>query len=154
ATATQHDFLNVEGTALLAGELTLTLAGGFAPEAVDQLVVFNSDTLLLGAFSNVADGERLATTDGFGSFVVRYGPTSPFNANQVVLIAFLHSADFDEDGDVDGDDLDAWRTGFGAPGAAAHMQGDADGDQDVDGTDFLAWQQQFGQGASLPAVPI
>ena len=48
-------------------------------------------------------------------------------------------ADFDEDGDVDGDDLAEWRMGFGIDCTADHMDGDADADQDVDGADFLAW---------------
>jgi hypothetical protein len=56
-------------------------------------------------------------------------------------------ADFDEDGDVDADDLVRWTTGFEVAGAT-HMQGDADGDGIVDGWDFLAWQQQLGGGGS------
>jgi hypothetical protein len=33
--------------------------------------------------------------------------------------------------------------GFGATGAATHLQGDADADHDVDGNDFLIWQRQL-----------
>jgi len=58
-------------------------------------------------------------------------------------------ADFDEDGDVDGNDLAFWKPGFGASGNADHMDGDADGDLDVDGADFLAWQRQL---SGTPAV--
>ncbi len=47
-------------------------------------------------------------------------------------------ADFDNDGDVDGNDLAQWEGNFG-PNANA----DADGDLDSDGADFLAWQRQF-----------
>ncbi len=43
-------------------------------------------------------------------------------------------ADFDNDGDVDGNDLAQWEDNFGA---------DADSDGDTDGADFLAWQRQF-----------
>ena len=42
---------------------------------------------------------------------------------------------------VDGADLTAWQTAFGAGGSATHTQGDADGDRDDDGADFLAWQR-------------
>jgi hypothetical protein len=56
------------------------------------------------------------------------------------------TADFDNDGDVDGDDLTEWRNDFG-PTAGS----DADGDGDSDGADFLVWQQQLGSG---PAVPV
>ena len=52
--------------------------------------------------------------------------------------------DFDEDGDVDGDDFLAWQGGFGTNIGATHMDGDADTDGDVDGDDFLLWQSQFG----------
>jgi hypothetical protein len=58
------------------------------------------------------------------------------------------SADFDEDGDVDGSDLARWKSGFGAP-SPAHMQGDADSDGDADGSDFLAWQRQLGSAGSV-----
>jgi hypothetical protein len=61
-------------------------------------------------------------------------------------------ADFDEDGDVDADDLARWREGFGVSGSATHGQGDADSDRDVDGADFLAWQCQVGSGATKLAA--
>jgi hypothetical protein len=64
--------------------------------------------------------------------------------------------DFEEDGDVDGNDLDLWAAHVGAMGSAVHTQGDADGDSDVDGADFLFWQRQLGIGVPLPplaAVP-
>ena len=48
-------------------------------------------------------------------------------------------ADFNSDGDVDGDDLAEWRLGFNAPNA----NGDADGDLDTDGEDFLIWQREL-----------
>jgi len=50
----------------------------------------------------------------------------------------ISGADFDGDGDVDGDDLTVWQDAFGSTDA-----GDADGDGDTDGTDFLAWQADF-----------
>jgi hypothetical protein len=57
----------------------------------------------------------------------------------------IFSADFDLDGDVDGDDLDVWTASFGVDDGA-----DADNDGDSDGADFVAWQQQLG---SVPATP-
>jgi len=54
------------------------------------------------------------------------------------------TSDFDGDGDVDGDDLTLWQTGFGTAGAATAGDGDADADGNVDGRDFLIWQRQFG----------
>ena len=57
-------------------------------------------------------------------------------------------ADFDDDGDVDGDDFLAWQASFGVDGG-----GDADGDGDTDGDDFLTWQAEFGGGAGAFTVP-
>jgi hypothetical protein len=62
------------------------------------------------------------------------------------------TGDFDEDGDVDGDDLARWLGDFGVNNLS-----DADDDGDSDGADFLAWQQQLGSGvpatAAAAAVP-
>jgi len=67
------------------------------------------------------------------------------------------AADFNEDGDVDGDDFLTWQGGFGIPSGAQKSDGDADGDGDVDGDDFLLWQDQFGStpgaAAASSAVP-
>ena len=54
-------------------------------------------------------------------------------------------ADFDEDEDVDVDDLALWRNFVGMTTTAAHVHGDADHDRDVDGDDFLTWQRQLGR---------
>jgi hypothetical protein len=56
-------------------------------------------------------------------------------------------ADFDDDGDVDGADLQDWRGAFG-PGSGA----DADGDGDSDGSDFLTWQRTVGSGPAVAAA--
>ncbi len=54
------------------------------------------------------------------------------------------SADFDQDGDVDGNDFLAWQIGLGTAMDATLADGDADGDRDVDGDDLLIWQDNFG----------
>jgi hypothetical protein len=48
------------------------------------------------------------------------------------------SADFDEDGDVDGADLLTWQSNLGRLTGALHADGDADGDGDVDAADLAA----------------
>ena len=48
------------------------------------------------------------------------------------------AADFDTDGDVDGNDLNILETWYGP-----YTNGDADGDGDTDGTDALIWQRQY-----------
>lgn len=52
-------------------------------------------------------------------------------------------ADFNQDGNVNGTDLTAWKGGFGA--GTTKAQGDANADGKVDGADYLVWQRQFGQ---------
>ena len=47
------------------------------------------------------------------------------------------TADFNDDGFVDGDDLSIWKSAF-----AENDLADADGDDDSDGDDFLIWQRQ------------
>ena len=71
-----------------------------------------------------------------------------------VRVANPLAGDFDEDGDVDANDLTAWRVGAGLTTVAAHWQGDADQDGDADGFDLLVWQQQLGSVTSpAQAVP-
>ena len=63
------------------------------------------------------------------------------------------SADFDEDGDVDGDDYLAWQRGFGSAGTGSLASGDANNDTNVDGADFAIWVGQFGDAGLVAAVP-
>ena len=51
--------------------------------------ILTSNQALLGAFDNVANGGRLNTADGFGSFQVNYGSGSLFGAQSVVVTAFV-----------------------------------------------------------------
>ena len=60
----------------------------------------------------------------------------------------MFAADFDNDGDVDGDDFLAWQGGFGMASGATQTDGDYDNDGDVDGDDFLGWQSEFGSGGA------
>jgi hypothetical protein len=61
--------------------------------------------------------------------------------------------DFDDNGQVDGNDFLAWQRGLGrtAPnGAIAH--GDADGDHDVDAADLGVWKGEYGGPMLVAAV--
>ena len=53
-------------------------------------------------------------------------------------------ADFDTDGDVDGQDLLIWESSFGNG-----VGGDTDSDGDSDGADFLTWQKEYSGVSSL-----
>ena len=52
------------------------------------------------------------------------------------------NADFDSDGDVDGDDFLIWQASY-----VTDAGGDADGDGDTDGDDFLLWQAAYESGS-------
>jgi hypothetical protein len=58
-------------------------------------------------------------------------------------------ADFDNDGDVDGQDALIWQRGLGA---GSNATGDANGDAAVNGDDLAIWRNQFGSSA-VAAIP-
>jgi autotransporter-associated beta strand protein len=70
-----HDALDVGGLVDLGDDtlLRLSFIGGFQAQAGQQFQLVDGDTDVLGRFANVADGARLLTDDGAGSFVVHYG---------------------------------------------------------------------------------
>ncbi len=99
---TQYGFLNVNGTVGLGGQLVVSFVNGFqnSVNGTDTFTVLNSAFTLNGSFSNVASGMRLATSDGFGSFLVTY------NGKKIVLSDFhgtpvLVSADSAAANDID-----------------------------------------------------
>jgi len=55
------------------------------------------------------------------------------------------SANFDDDGDIDGTDFLAWQRGFSKASNVMKEDGDADNDGDVDDDDLGFWEAQFGQ---------
>ena len=64
------------------------------------------------------------------------------------------AADFDDDGDVDGDDFLLWQINFPVlDGTAGSSSGDANGDGNVDGDDFLVWQRNFTYPTAISSVP-
>jgi hypothetical protein len=87
AQGTSYDFVDVSGSAVLAGALSVSFLSGFgsAVSAGDQLTVLEAGAPLAGAFANVASGARVVTQPNLGSFAVSYGAGSPFGANRVVL---------------------------------------------------------------------
>lgn len=61
------------------------------------------------------------------------------------------SADFDENGEVDGDDFLTWQRNAGKLLNAAHAEGDADGDGDIDKDDLAIFDSSYGV-LSSPAI--
>lgn len=79
--ANQFDFLSATRTATLGGTLVINLLNEFRPAPEDSFTIVQAP-VITGQFANAAGGQRVATIDGFGSFVVNYTATS------VVLNAF------------------------------------------------------------------
>ncbi len=77
-----------------------------------------------------AEGDSFYTTSEFNG-----GSSAPIHG---YWFADQGLGDFDDDGDMDGDDLAVWSASFGND-----MGGDADADGNSDGGDFLSWQRHF-----------
>jgi hypothetical protein len=91
-----YDIINVSGNVTLGGaRLDLQLLDNFQAhvQPSDTFAVVLAGTggtggQLSGTFGNIANGQRLVTLDGLGSFQVNYGPNSIFSPNSVVLSSF------------------------------------------------------------------
>jgi hypothetical protein len=79
------DSLTINGNIYLAGDLEITLAPGAIVIENDSFDILTADSLS-GSFLDVADGQRLQTTDGGGSFLVNYGTGA--DADEIVLSDF------------------------------------------------------------------
>jgi hypothetical protein len=99
--------------------------------------IFSSDALPTNTALGPASFDQSTVT-----LLPPAGVVSGSIVTSLTLTAEPASADFDNDGAVDADDLTRWKNGFGVD--SSHMQGDANGDGNVDGGDFLIWQRQLG----------
>lgn len=138
ASLNDYDRLTLGGAARLAGQLTVSLWAGFNPTIGQTFSVLSAAGGRVDAFDHVL----LPPMDPGELMLVTYG-----DYDVTLRVVHLFEADFDEDGNVDGDDLDRWQAGFGV--GALHTQGDADGNGSVNGADYLVWQRQFGSSALL-----
>ena len=128
---TQYDFVQVLGDVFLDGYLTLDISNNFEPGPDDTFTILSaSDGGLLNFFNNVGDNQRLETVGGEGSFLVRYGATSP-NADQVVLSEFEPSfivGDVNGDGEINlldiGPFVELLTSGGFEPAADINMDGE------------------------------
>ena len=165
-TTNKHLLLATAGFAALAGGVTPDFtplpANFFNPNAASISINFAGvDTVTFSGSALPKDGVTSLTDQtpaGVQNLVA--GVNSPTNfagtAGSINVSAPAESGDFNSDGAVNGLDLAAWRSGFGATGTAAtKAAGNADGDGDVDGRDFLIWQRSAGPLAvgAIASVP-
>jgi hypothetical protein len=91
---TTYDWLNKSdnGALTLNGTLTVRLINGFTPTNAQVFTILTTQQILQGAFSNVANGSRVRTADGAGSFQVTYSVINdPIASRNVVLSNFQTS---------------------------------------------------------------
>jgi hypothetical protein len=169
---------DIAGNVSTSAALTPVVIDTVAPTAdggPDQIVGEGDMVTLTGSASDAGSGvgstlwQFVSSTNGQvvpdSPGTLTFTPSSPgqYTFNYVVtdvagnvsvdtvIVDSTFTADFDLDGDVDGDDLALWENGFGETPGAMVGDGDEDRDGSVTGSDFLAWQQQVG--SALPATP-
>ena len=98
-------------------ELTLTAWEVGQPKPAPQITYTDSGSLLTSGGVGIVYAEDTSDTAGVYRWV---------RASDVPIVDDP-SADFDEDGDVDGDDFVAWQAGFGMTSGVTLADGDADG---------------------------
>lgn len=116
-TSTRLSELNPTGAATLGAEEFVSLDGLWDVAGLTDLSDFSFQfrDLTLGTFDGIIEFASLSE---------------------------VFTADFDQDGDVDVDDLAKWEVDYGVNGGS-----DANGDGVSNGLDYLAWQRQFGSSA-------
>ena len=143
----EYDSVEISGTASLEGELYFQLNNLYDPDPSEVYTLLASANLA-GTFSNVANGQRVDDANVNGSFVVYYGPGSPFDPNHVVLTSFLPSGpagDYNNNGIVDAADYTVWRDKLGAPNGA--LLNDIDGGM-IDLDQYETWKENLGNHGS------
>ena len=138
-----YDQLIVSGEIdLMGGELAILLDAGFTPSLGDVFDVLDFSSLS-GSFDSISMpvlGPNLS-----------WGTKDLLTTGEIRVIA---AGDFDEDGDVDEDDLMSWSSGYNASGLATRADGDSNGDGMVNGIDLLVWQQTYtGSVTTVTSVP-
>jgi hypothetical protein len=132
------------GVADLGGRLDVSLIDGFVPAMGDTFNVLSAAGGVNGTFAALM--QPAAMPAGL-IFDVNYLGTI---VQLEVVSVPTFTADFDHDGDVDGDDLDDWQAAYGM-----NILADADDDGDSDGRDFLAWQRQYtGPGSLVEVISV
>jgi hypothetical protein len=176
-TGASHSTINVTGNADISRGIFKVELSGYTPGSGNSWTILeagadltdeqNAIDLLVsaGGYDPLTHnpGSEVGTLTGpFASLDFSMAPLTPglswsvtYPDNKVVLSVTgtaQFTADFNDDGRVNGADLTKWKGDFGL-----NANSDADGDGDSDGNDFLLWQRQLGSGvpatAAVGAVP-
>ena len=130
--------IQVNGAATLRGDLSVGTSLSFTPTAGDTFELLRADGGISGVFnSNVFSG----VPNGL-AYDIQYTPNS-------VLLAVSEDAglwgDFDNDGDVDADDIDFFTGNLGSPATGSLVQLDLDDTGTIDSDDLTIHVEQLVQ---------
>jgi beta-glucanase (GH16 family) len=128
-----NDFGGKAGSSAMLQSQTLTIANGSSPNNV-----WSDFELTATAPANAVEARMslIFTQPSNQGGAVHLDNAKFINVNLAA------AADFNLDGEVNGEDLAMWQVGYGMSTGADREHGDADGDGDVDGRDYLAWQRE------------
>ncbi|MEQ8835296.1 MAG: hypothetical protein RID07_00665, partial [Lacipirellulaceae bacterium] len=128
-----YDQLNSDATLQLEGGLVVEFLPGFQASPGDSFTILTAAGSVLGTFDT-------AITPAGLQWELLY------EANEVRLSASALPGDYDNNGEINANDLGVWQSTYGSTTLLA-----ADGDQNehIDGGDFLLWQRA----STSPATP-
>lgn len=129
-----YDIIFSTGQFIADGALKVSLINGFTPSIGQTFDLLDFGTLI-GTFDVLV---LPLLNPGLG-----WDVSQLYTQGRITVAAELLKADFEQDGDVDANDLARWQNGFGIQVSAAHDEGDADANGAVNGADFLIWQRQY-----------
>lgn len=133
--------LSLHGDAVLAGELSLTLAEGFTPTGGEVWTLVTSEHGFIGSFDSLV----LPELDQSLRWLI-------FQDSDITAAVVL-AGDYYLDGVVDAADYAVWR---GSLGSETSLAADGDDSGVVDAADFAVWRSAYGKAlvnVDTPAVP-
>lgn len=139
-----YDLLEVfDGNKMIALSETGTLPN---PDVMDQWgIEWNYFMPWNGTFVDAMTPAALQHTLGHEDVIALDElPVMPWKLSDTFL-----GADFNFDGEVDGEDLAIWQGAYGVSAS-----GDADLDGDTDGADFLVWMRQYNAAVSAQSASV
>jgi hypothetical protein len=136
------DRLTLSGLAQLAGQLTVSLPGGYTPALGDTYQILSATGGVSGAFTNYS----IQVFDLTRSLAVKYNAT---NVTLQVIAGFW--GDYNGNGEVDAADYTIYRDSLGQA-VPAFTGADGSGNGIIDAADYNVWVANFGKINALSSV--